>query len=68
MNEKPSYKRPPTYYAMLLMSIFYVAAGVALLKVLRFDGLSETNHKIIGAVLIAYGLFRMYVLRKRYRS
>jgi hypothetical protein len=66
MNEKPSFKRNPTYYAMIFMTIFYLAAGMAMLTVLRFESLSETNHKIIGIVFIAYGLFRMYVLRKRY--
>ena len=66
-NERPSFKRNPTYYTMLFMTIFYIAAGVAVITVLRFESLSDTNRKIIGFVLIAYGFFRIYVLRKRYR-
>jgi hypothetical protein len=65
-NEKPSFKRNPTYYAMLLMTIFYFAAGVAMITVLRFESLSDMSRKIIGFILIAYGFFRIYVLRRRY--
>jgi hypothetical protein len=68
MNERPSFRHNFTYYAMFFMTIFYVAAGVAMITVLRFESISDTNRKIIGIVLIAYGFFRMYVLRKRYRS
>lgn len=53
---------------MYLMSIFYVAAGVALITVLQIEALSENTKKIIGFILIAYGFFRMFVLRKRYRG
>ena len=66
MNEGPPTRRNFNYYAMYFMTIFYVAAGVAMLTVLRFESLSDTNRKIIGIVLIAYGFFRMFVLRKRY--
>jgi hypothetical protein len=68
MNERPPFRHNFSYYAMYLMTIFYVAAGVAMLTVLRFESLSDTNRKIIGFVLIAYGFFRMFVIRKRYRS
>ncbi len=68
MNERPPSGHNFTYYAMYFMTIFYVAAGVAMLTVLKFESLSETNRNIIGFILIAYGFFRMYVLRKRYRK
>ena len=67
MTEGTPPRRSFNYYAMYFMTIFYVAAGVAMLTVLKFESLSETNRNIIGVVLIAYGIFRMYVLRKRYR-
>ena len=67
MTERPPFRHNFNYYAMYFMTIFYVAAGVALLTVLKFESLSETNRNISGFVLIAYGIFRMYVLRKRYR-
>ena len=68
MAERPSPRYNFNYYAMYFMTIFYVAAGVAMLTVLKFHWLSERNTKIAGIVLIAYGLFRMYILRKRYRN
>ena len=67
MTERPSFRHNFTYYAMYFMTLFYVAAGAALLAVERFEWLSDTNRKIAGIILIAYGIFRMYVLRKRYR-
>ena len=43
------------------------AAGVAVLTVLKFESLSESTRNIVGFVLIGYGIFRLYVLRKRSR-
>jgi len=45
---------------MYFMTIFYVAAGVALLTVVKFESLSETNKNVVGFILIGYGIFRMY--------
>jgi hypothetical protein len=66
MNERQPFRRNFSYYAMYFMTFFYVVAGVAMMTVLRFESLSDTNRKIIGIVLIAYGFFRMFVLRKKY--
>jgi uncharacterized membrane protein len=67
MTERPSFRHGAAYYAMYFMTFFYVVAGVAMLTVLKFESLSESSRKIIGIVLIVYGFFRMYVLRKRNR-
>ncbi len=65
MTERPPFRHDFKYYAMYFMTIFYVAAGVALLTVVKFESLSETNKNVVGFILIGYGIFRMYVLRKR---
>jgi hypothetical protein len=67
MNEQgnQSYGMKMRYYFMLFMSLIYVGAGIGLLTAWRIESLSDTNQKIIGAVLLAYGIFRIYTLVKR---
>lgn len=67
MNEpgKQSYGVRMRYYFMLFMSLLYLAAGICLLTVWKIESLTSTNQKIIGAVLVAYGIFRIYTLVRR---
>jgi hypothetical protein len=65
MTERTPFRHNFNYYAMYFMTFFYVVAGVVVLTVLKFESLSETGRNILGFVLIAYGIFRMYVLRRR---
>lgn len=55
-------------YFMLFMSGIYIVLGIGFLTTLKIESLSDTNRKIIGAVLLAYGIFRIYTLIKRRRS
>lgn len=70
MNElnKESFSGKFSFYFMFFMSCLYVIAGAALLTVWKFDELSESSRLILGAVLFAYGSFRIYTLIKRRRQ
>ena len=53
------------FYFMLFMSGVYIVGGIGLLTTLKIEGLSDTNRMIIGGVLLAYGIFRIYTLTKK---
>lgn len=50
---------PPRQAFSLIMSIAYAAAGLALLLTNAFDRLLPKYRTVIGALLIAYGAFRL---------
>ncbi|HLG33846.1 MAG TPA: hypothetical protein VI757_03115 [Bacteroidia bacterium] len=67
-HNKQSTGEKMRFYFMFFMSFLYIAAGAALLTVWKFESLTDSNRKIIGAVLVAYGIFRIYTLIKRRRQ
>ena len=69
MNEsQQSFGGKFRFYFMLFMSGIYIVLGIGFLSTLKIESLSDTNRKIIGAVLLAYGIFRIYTLIKRRRQ
>ena len=66
MNEsQQSFGGKARFYFMLFMSGIYIVLGIGLLTKWKIEELSDTNRMIIGAVLLAYGIFRIYTLMKR---
>jgi uncharacterized membrane protein HdeD (DUF308 family) len=68
MNEsQQSFGGKARLYFMLFMSGIYIVLGIGFLTTLKIESLSDTNRKMIGAVLLVYGLFRIYTLMRRRR-
>ena len=70
MNEihKESFAEKFRFYFMFSMSCLYLIAGAALLTVWQMEAFSGTSRIILGAVLFAYGTFRIYTLVKGRRK
>ena len=56
------------FYFNLIMIAIYALVGVLLIFILRFDSLPELNTKMIGGVLLLYGIYRGYKLLKEHAS
>lgn len=60
--------RKTLYYFSLVMVLVYFALGLAVAFSSFLMDLIPNNRMIIGAVLMIYGVFRLYVLNRQRKS
>jgi hypothetical protein len=68
MTEEKDFARRFHFYFNLVMMVIYTLVGVLLIFILRFESLPSLNTKMIGGVLLLYGIYRGYRLYKENAS
>ena len=55
-------------YFGVIMAIFYFVMGLAFLLLPAFNTLDSTTRYVVSAMLIVYGLFRLYRIVKAFKT